>query len=162
MDETTRARLESRGLPATCPVVTAPNGDLVFQNKHYPWTLPAADKTPVFSRRYGLGAGLFEHWTQHELVEFLDDYLDCKDICTLAQTTKEWHFFASSEKYGKLRLEKLAEGLHQQNIVRCPIFDHLTNTDLQCDLLSATGFGEGLRDAWLKETCPTSSRGSCL
>lgn len=98
MDDTTRGRLESRGLPTTCPVVTAPNGDLVFQNKYFPWKLPAAEKTPSFSRRTGLGA-VFEKWTQHELVEFLDDYLDHKDICTLAQTTREWHFFASTEKY---------------------------------------------------------------
>lgn len=98
MDERTRSRLSARGLPTTCPVVTAPNGEIVYQNKYYPWRLPSEENTPTYSRRHGLGVG-FEKWTQHELVEFLDDYLECKDICALACTTKEWNFFASSEKY---------------------------------------------------------------
>lgn len=98
MDDTTRSRLQARGLPTTCPVVTGPSGEVVYQNKYYPWKLPPVEQTPTFSRKHGLGIG-FEKWTQFQLVEFLDDYLDCKDILTLSCTTKEWQFIASSEKY---------------------------------------------------------------
>lgn len=97
MDEATRGRLAARGLRTDCPAISAPNGDIVYQNKYFPWTLPSVEKTPVFSRRNGLGIG-FEKWSQHELVEFLDDYLECADILALASTSKEWNFFASSEK----------------------------------------------------------------
>lgn len=98
MDEATRKRLESRGLPISCPAISSPSGEVVYQNKYYPWKLPAVENTPTFSKLYGLGVG-FEKWSQYTLVEFLDDYLDIPDILKLASTTREWLFIASSEKY---------------------------------------------------------------
>jgi len=109
MDEATRKRLESRGLPISCPAISSPSGEVVYQNKYYPWKLPAVENTPTFSKLYGLGAG-FEKWGQYTLVEFLDDYLDIPDILKLASTTREWLFIASSEKLWRRFARRLTKG----------------------------------------------------
>lgn len=96
MDEETKIRFKNRELPYTIPQIIDPETQIiVYQNKYYPWKLRDIQ---VYSRIHGLGFG-FEKWSQNNIVEFLDDYLECKDILTLGTTSKEWNFFCSSEKY---------------------------------------------------------------
>jgi hypothetical protein len=76
------------------PFVLDANGEKVYQLKYQP-TPPA--NPIVYNREIGLG--LFCKWTYREIREFLDDYLEIKDILTLACTSKEWNFFCRDEKY---------------------------------------------------------------